>query len=68
MSQAQVTVTSGGQARPVKVEQLTGNYGNNKAIRIVPDGWKAAAGSSYAVSVSGTATPIAYEIQLVDCK
>jgi hypothetical protein len=68
LSAAQVTVTSGGQARPVKVEQLTGNYGNNKAIRIVPDGWKAAAGSSYAVSVSGTATPIAYEIQLVDCK
>lgn len=68
LSQAQVTVTSGGQARPVKVEQLTGNYGNNKAIRIVPDGWKAAAGSSYAVSVSGTATPIAYEFQVVDCK
>ena len=42
LAAAQVTVTSGGQARPVKVEQLTGNYGNNKAIRIVPDGWKAA--------------------------
>ena len=68
LSAAQVTVMSGGAAKPVKVEQLTGNYGNNKAIRIVPDGWKAAAGSTYAVSVSGTATPIAYEIQLVDCK
>jgi uncharacterized protein YkwD len=68
LSKAQVTVMSGGAAKPVKVEQLTGNYGNNKAIRIVPDGWKAAAGSTYAVSVSGTATPIAYEIQLVDCK
>jgi hypothetical protein len=54
--------------RPVKVEQLTGNYGNAKAIRIVPDGWKAAAGTTYAVSVSGTAMPIAYEIQLFDCK
>ena len=68
LSKAQVTVTSGGQARAVKVEQLTGNYGNNKAIRIVPDGWKVAAGSAYAVSVSGTATPIAYEFQVVDCK
>lgn len=52
----------------MKVEQLTGNYGNTKAIRIVLDGWKAAAGQTYAVSVSGTATPIAYEIQLIDCK
>jgi len=68
LAAAQVTVTSGGQARPVKVEQLTGNYGGGKAIRIVPDGWKAAAGSNYAVSVAGTATPIAYEIQMVDCK
>ncbi len=50
------------------VEQLTGNYGNNKAIRIVPSGWKAAAGSTYAVSVSGVTTPISYEIQLIDCK
>ncbi len=68
LSKAQVTVMSGGVAQPVKVEQLTGNYGNNKAIRIVLDGWKASAGSTYAVSVTGTATPIAYEIQLVDCK
>ena len=65
---AQVTIMSGGQPKPVKVEQLTGNYGQSTAIRIVPDGWKAAAGASYAVSVSGTATPIAYEIQLIDCK
>jgi hypothetical protein len=65
---AQVTIMSGGQAKPVKVEQLTGNYGQSTAIRIVPDGWKAAAGASYAVSVTGTATPIAYEVQLIDCK
>jgi uncharacterized protein YkwD len=65
---AQVTIMSGGQAKPVKVEQLTGNYGQSTAIRIVPDGWKAAAGASYAVSVTGTATPIAYEVQLIGCK
>jgi uncharacterized protein YkwD len=68
LSAAQVTVTSGGQARPVKVEQLTGTYGQATAIRIVLDGWKAAAGETYAVNVSGTATPIAYEFQLIDCK
>lgn len=68
LSAAQVTVMSDGAPKPVKVEQLTGNYGNNKAIRIVLDGWKAAAGATYAVKVTGTATPIAYEIQLVDCK
>jgi uncharacterized protein YkwD len=68
LSAAQVAVTSAGQARPVKVEQLTGTYGQATAIRIVPDGWKAAAGSTYSVSVTGTTTPIAYEFQLVDCK
>jgi uncharacterized protein YkwD len=68
LTAAQVAVTSGGQTQPVKVEQLTGSYGSAKAIRIVLDGWKAAVGSTYAVSVSGTATPIAYEFQLVDCK
>jgi uncharacterized protein YkwD len=68
LSAAQVTVTSAGQARPVKVEQLTGTYGQATAIRIVPDGWKAAAGSTYSVNVTGVTTPIAYEFQLVDCK
>lgn len=68
LAKATVAVTAGGQARPVEVEQLTGNYGNNKAIRILPSGWKAQAGQSYSVSVAGTATPIAYEFQLIDCK
>lgn len=68
LSQAQVSVTSGGQSKPVKVEQLMGTYGQAKAIRIVLDGWKATAGQTYAVAVSGVATPIAYEFQLIDCK
>ncbi|HVY25447.1 MAG TPA: CAP domain-containing protein [Polyangiaceae bacterium] len=68
LSQAQVTVTSGGQSKAVKVEQLMGTYGQAKAIRIVLDGWKATAGQTYAVSVSGVATPISYEFQLIDCK
>ncbi len=68
LSKAQVTVTSGGQNKPVKVEQLEGGYGSAKAIRIAPDGWKAEVGATYAVSVAGTATPIAYDFQLIDCK
>jgi hypothetical protein len=32
----------------------------------VPDGWQAQAGPTYAVSVSGISTPIAYEIQRID--
>ena len=50
------------------VEQLTGSYGNNKAIRIAPDGWVAEAGTTYAVTVSGTSPAIAYEVQIIDCK
>lgn len=68
LGQAQVKVTSGGLDMPVKVEQLTGTYGGAKAIRIVLDGWKAAAGQTYAVGVTGTSPPISYEIELIDCK
>jgi hypothetical protein len=68
LSAAQVTVTSAGQARPVQVEPLTGTYGQASAIRLVPDGWKAAAGSTYSVSVTSTSAAIAYEFQLIDCK
>ena len=68
LSAARVSVTSSGQSKPVKVEPLTGTYGDAKAIRIAPDGWKAEMGASYSVTVSGTTTPIAYEFQLIDCK
>lgn len=68
LSKAQVTVTAAGQNKPVTVEQLTGTYGSAKAIRIAPDGWKAEVGVSYSVTLTGTAAPIAYEFQLIDCK
>jgi len=68
LSAAQVTVTSAGQPRPVQVQQLSGTYGGAEAIRIALDGWEAEAGATYAVNVSGTSTPIAYEIQLIDCE
>lgn len=68
LKSATVKVTSGGQDRPVTVEQLTPGYGGADAIRIVLNGWKAEAGATYSVSVSGTSTPIAYDIQMIDCK
>jgi hypothetical protein len=68
LTRAQVSVSSGGQNKPVKVEQLTGDYGNAKAIRVAPDGWEAEVGAGYTVTVTGVATPISYEFQLIDCK
>lgn len=68
LSNVQVTITSGGQAKPVNVTQLLPNYGTKDAISIIPSGWKAAAGSTYSVSVTGAATPINYDVQIVDCK
>jgi len=44
------------------------DYGEATAICTVLDGWKAVAGSRYAVTVTGVARPIGYEFQLVDCK
>ena len=63
-----MTITSNGAPRPVQVEELTGNYGQAKAIRIAPDGWEAAAGETFSVSVGGVSTPIAYEVQMIDCE
>jgi uncharacterized protein YkwD len=68
LSNAQVTITSGGEAKPVKVTQLLPNYGTKAAISIIPTGWKAAAGSTYSVNVTGVAMPIGYDVQIVDCK
>ncbi|HEY6078591.1 MAG TPA: CAP domain-containing protein [Polyangiaceae bacterium] len=68
LAAAQVTITSNGQARPVTVTQLLKNYGAKNAISIIPQGWEAVAGTTYAVSVTGVSMPINYEVQLVDCE
>lgn len=68
LSNAQVTITSGGQDRPVKVTELDPNYGSEQAISIIPDGWKAGAGNTYSVSVTGGEVPINYDVQIVDCQ
>jgi hypothetical protein len=64
---ATVTVTSGGTELPVSVKTLPGGYGSSYALSIVPDGWQSTAGQTYSVTVSGTSTPISYDVQIVDC-
>jgi len=64
---ATVTVADAGQDRPVTVSVLPANYGSRYAIKILPNGWTSQAGHTYAVSVQGTAMPIAYSVEVVDC-
>jgi hypothetical protein len=67
LKSAVVTITSDGADLPVDVMQLPGGYGSRYAIRIAPNGWSMAAGKTYSVSVSGTSTPIAYDVIVADC-
>ena len=64
---AAVTVTSGGEARPVTVTQLMGGYGSRYAFRFNPQGWTTTAGQTYSVAVTGIATPINYDVVVVNC-
>jgi len=67
LTNAQVTVTSGGTNLPMTVTQLTGTYGNSNAISMVPNGWDVAAGQTYDVSITGITTPVSYRVQIVSC-
>lgn len=67
LGNASVTVTSDGMNLPVTVTQLDPNYGSRDAFRFNPDGWETEAGRTYAISVGGVATPIEYEVSVVDC-
>jgi len=64
---ATVAVTMNGTAMPMTMSQLTGSYGESNAIRLVPMGWTPAAGQSFTVAVTGTSTPINYQVDFVDC-
>jgi hypothetical protein len=64
---AQVTVTDGGQNRPVSVTQLNGGYGSSFAIRFNPQGWSTQAGHTYSVSITGIAQAISYDVIVVNC-
>ncbi|MGC4091251.1 MAG: CAP domain-containing protein [Polyangiaceae bacterium] len=63
---AQVAVTLNGTNQPVTVTQLDANYGSRYAIRFNPSGWTTAAGT-YHVAVTGIATAIEYDINVVSC-
>lgn len=64
---AQVTVTMDGADQPVTVTQLDANYGSRYALRFNPMGWTTQAAKTYSVSVTGVATPISYDVQVVSC-
>jgi len=67
-SRATVHVTEDGKEVPVRIQVLGPNTGSRYALKIVPDGWRTAIGSTYAVHVDGVSEPIAYEFELVDCR
>ena len=67
LARATVTVTEGSVAKAVTVSQLDAYYGSKYAITFTPNGWRSAAGKTYHVSVSGTATAIAYDVAMTDC-
>ena len=64
---AVVTVRVSGSTQPVSVWTLEPGYGSSYALAFTPDGWSSAAGTTVSVEVSGIATPIAYDVSLVDC-
>jgi hypothetical protein len=66
---ATVTVTEGGQNRPVTVTRLGDNYGSRYALRFNPMGWRTEAGRTYQVTVSapGLSNPISYAVEVVAC-
>ncbi len=66
LSGAQVTITKDGAPLPVSVTQLSGGYGSQYAISMIPQGWNTTPGT-YHVEVMGVATPIAYDVEVVDC-
>lgn len=62
-----VTVTAGGQDLPVTTTVLSANYGSAYALRFVPDGWSTQANTTYRVSITNIATPIEYDVVVIDC-
>jgi MYXO-CTERM domain-containing protein len=67
LATATATVTDGTTTEPVTVSTNLPSYGARYAMGILPMGWTEQAGHSYTVTVSGTTTPIAYTIQVLDC-
>ncbi len=66
LSNAQVSVQSGGTNLPVTVAQVNG-YGANFKISFKPVGWHSTVGNTYTVSVTGISSPIEYSLSVVGC-
>jgi hypothetical protein len=67
LNSATATVTDATTNRPVTATALPQNFGSVYALRISPSGWTSQGGHDYAVSVTGTSTPINYTVHVVDC-
>lgn len=68
LSGANVTITVGGDPRPVTVTTLLPGYGSSSAISMIPNGWTAQPDTTYHVLVDGIGGgPIEYDVQIVDC-
>ena len=67
LTNAQVEITDGGDPRQVDVQVLGQGYGSTWAIRMVPNGWTSQPGHTYKVHVTGAASPIDYEVDVIDC-
>ncbi|MCK9462984.1 MAG: CAP domain-containing protein [Proteobacteria bacterium] len=67
LSSADVTVTLGGDDKPVTVTHLLEGYGSSSAISFIPSGWSTAAGNTYHVTLSGVSSPIEYDVEVIDC-
>jgi len=67
LSGGKVIVTEGGMELPVETVVLLPNYGSATALRFNPKGWKATAGHTYEVTVTGASKPVQYAVSVVDC-
>jgi hypothetical protein len=67
LNSATATVMDGTTSQPVTVSTNLGSYGAKYAMGIVPMGWTSQAGHNYTVTIGGTATPISYTVNVVDC-
>lgn len=64
---AAVTVTDAGTSLPIETRVLDGGYGSVHALSFLADGWTAQPGHTYHVEVSGLSSPIAYDVEVIEC-
>lgn len=65
---AKVLLSEDGVERPVDTVELAGGYGSTHALRFNPSGWQTSPGHTYHVVVSGAASPIEYDVEVLDCQ